>query len=338
MDFEKGALKNVKHTLIVLTLVVGLLFAAEPLWSVQGIVMTEAEASLLNVDEAATKEEINPEKRGNAFARALKAPFKAIGRLFGRGKKSDNKITRIREKDMQKFESAKVERINDSRTEKESPPPAPLASTADGATAHLERGRQLLESGDLNQAINELSTAASLDPTLGEAQNLLGIAYDRKGLKARASEAFQKAIHDKDAQPQHLNNLGYMLYKEGDYKEAIKYLKRAAKLAPDDQRIWNNLGLAQAQAGNFDDAYKSFAQAVGDFDGRLNVAARLERRGYQKEAIKHLEKALALRPDSTEVLGRLVSLYEATGQQQQAYLARGSLQLLSTVARVPVQK
>lgn len=321
-----------KHTLIGLALLIGFLLAVEPLRPVQGIVMTEAEVSMLNVGDGAATEGVKPEQRGNAFVRALKAPFKAIGRLFRRGKKTDSKITRISEKDAQNFESAKIARINDSRPEKESSPPVPPATATDGAQAHLERGRRLLESGDLNQAITELSTAASLDPTLGEAHKLLGIAYDRKGLKARALEAFQTAAHDKDDQALHLNNLGYLLYKEGDYKEAIKYLKRAVKLAPDDQRIWNNLGLAQVQAGKFNEAYKSFARAVGDFDGRLNVAARLERRGFQKDAIEHLEKAHALRPDSAEVLERLAILYESTGQKERAYFARSSLQLLRSVA------
>ncbi len=51
---------------------------------------------------------------------------------------------------------------------------------------YLERGRALLEEGRLNEAIAELSRAASLDPKLSQAHSLLAVAYDRKGLHDRA--------------------------------------------------------------------------------------------------------------------------------------------------------
>jgi Flp pilus assembly protein TadD len=292
--------------------------------------------------DSASYEQSYEGKRGNGFLRALKAPFKALGRLFGRGKnKNDGKLHRLTEKDVRKFESAKVNRITDSRNQPEPASriePPTDASAGDDAQAHLEVGRELLNNGELDWAISELSIAASLNPKLSEATNLLGIAYDRKGLRQRALDSLQTSVHAEADVPMHLNNLGYLLYKNGDYKGAIKYLKRAAKLAPNDQRIWNNLGLAQSQLGKFDDAYKSFAEAGGEFDGRLNVAARLERQGFAKEAIKHLEKARSLQPGSTEVLSRLANLYQSMGKKEEAEIARSSLRSLRTVAEAPIQK
>ena len=102
-------------------------------------------------------------KGGNKVARIFAAPFKAFGRLFSR--KDDNKVQRMSAKDVERFESVGVSRVDDART----PEPRRLA-LANSAKEHLANGRSYLLNGQLNEAITELSTAASLDPKLSEAQ------------------------------------------------------------------------------------------------------------------------------------------------------------------------
>jgi Flp pilus assembly protein TadD len=314
---------------------VALIFAVQPLQSVHGFLMTPTESAILNTpDTAATDAAAKPEGGGNGFLRALKAPFKAIGKLFSRGKKDNVKLERISEKDIKKFEA----QTSNAATSNQLTPAQKPVSTGTNAQEHMQRGRDLLNAGKLNEAIAELSTAASLDPKLGEAHTLLGIAYDRKGLAERAQDAFKTALHARDDEAMHLNNLGYLEYKNGEYDKAVKYLKRAAKLAPNDQRIWNNLGLAQTELGKFNDAYKSFARAAGEFNGHLNVAIRLENHGSTDEAIKHLEKALALEPNSRVVLTRLVSLYERAGKPERAEQARNALKASSVTNALAEKK
>ena len=130
----------------------------------------------------------------------------------------------------------------------------------------------------------------------------------------------------------HLNNLGYLLYRQGEYDDAIKNLKKAAKLSPDDARIWNNLVLVQIAAEKFDDAYKSSVHVLGEFDSRIKIADRLQSRGREKDAIKYLEKARIIRPDSADVLVRLESLYYHNGQEEKSLRARQALASLQTVA------
>lgn len=329
-----------KSPLRILFLTVALIFAVEPLQSVHGILLSAAESAMMNApDTPESVTSVKPEGRGNGFLRALKAPFKAIGRLFGRGKKNNVKLERISEKDAKKFESAPATHVNNATTVmKDSTAGNSAGSRETSALEHLEKGRALLNAGNLNAAIAELSAAASLDPKLGEAHTLLGVAYDRKGLPDRAQQSFETALHSPDDQAMHLNNLGYLEFKYGEYDKAIKYLKRAAKLSPDDQRIWNNLGMAQCGGEKFDDAYQSFAHAAGEFQGRLKVAAYLERQGFAKNAIKQLEKARKLRPDSTEALARLVVLYEGAGRTDDANEARTTLSTLRTVAAAPKQE
>src|SRR6185295_19018855 len=137
-----------------------------------------------------------------------------------------------------RFESVGVTRIEDARNQ-----PVKRDASSGSAREHLDTGRQLLLDGNYNEAISSLSLAVSLDPKLTEAHNLLGVAYDKKGFADRAKDSFERAVKlEEDAET--LNNLGFSLYQNGNYRAAVDRLKRAAKLAPTDERILNNLGLA----------------------------------------------------------------------------------------------
>lgn len=320
-----------KRSLVVVSLTLVLVISAVPTRPVSGVLMTPEEVALL---EAASQDvQDNQAKSGNGFVKVLKAPFKAIGRIFGiGGKKDENKLERLSRKDVKKFETVGSTRTVDARTtgfETAVVLPAENAAPVDPALAapaeNLERGRTLLNSGNVNDAIAVLSTAASADPKLHEAHNLLGVAYEMKGMRDRAFESFEKALKGDEQSGEYLNNVGYLYFKNGDYDKAAKYLKRAVKAAPNVQRYWNNLGLTQAQRAKFDEAYECFSRAVGEYEGHMNVANRSQAMGYDKTAIKHLEQARALRPATAEMLLRLVVLYKRTGNEQLATEANTAL-------------
>ena len=260
-----------------------------------------------------------PKKRGGGlFGKILKAPFKAVGRIFGRGD-DEGKLARMTEKDAERFESVGVQRVEDRDN------PRPAEAGGGSARECLERGRAYLEEGKLNEAVAELSRAASLDPRLAQAHSLLAVAYDRKGLHDRAQDSYRRAMNADDDDPQALNNLGYSLYLAGNYRAAVDKLKRAARLAPADARVLNNLALAQTRLGKYDDAYRNFARAGGEFNAHSNVAALLVRAGREERAVEHLEAARKLQPDSQNVLRQLAELYEHTGRADKANDARQTL-------------
>lgn len=323
-----------KRSLIVLSLTLVLVTSAVPVSPVQGVLMTPEEVEML--DAASQDTEESRQKGDNAFVRVLKFPVKAIGRLFGVGKKDDKKFQRLSRKDVEKFEAVGMSRVIDART---APDPAaasqenvPLDPALSSARENLERGRTLLNNGNVNDAVTALSTAASSDPKLHEAHSLLGVAYEAKGMRDRAFKSLGMAVKGDADNAEYLNNLGYLHFKNGNYDKAAKYLKRAVKVAPEVQRYWNNLGLIQAQRRNFDDAYECFVRAVGEFDGHMNVANRSQSMGYDKTAIKHLEQARALRPTTAEILLRLAVLYKRTGNEALAAEANTALVAVRALA------
>ena len=249
-------------------------------------------------------------KKGNKVVRALGAPFRAFGKLFGH--KDKNKLARITEKDAEQFESVGVTRVGEDRLADQK------KLISGSARDHLATGRAFLNDGQLNEAIGELSTAVSLDPKLAEAHSLLAMAFDQKGLHDRAKESYEKAIKAEPEDAQALNNLGFSLYQNGNYRAAVDRLKRAVKLAPKDERILNNLGLALCRLGKFDDAYKNFARAGGELNGRINTATMLERLGRDDEAIKYYEAARRIDPNNAIAEHRLLDLYQRAGRYAKA--------------------
>lgn len=306
-----------KRRIIAIFIAFVIAVAATAMWSASTTERDgDPDANVLEDSGSTAGNSATEKKSGNKVARILAAPFKAFGRLFSH----KDRVQRMSEKDSEKFESVGVSRVNDSRTAE----PAKLAA-ANSAKEHLSNGRSYLLNGQFNEAITELSTAASLDPKLTEAHNLLGVAYDKKGLADRAKESFERAVKVEPQDAQALNNLGFSLYQNGNYRAAVDRLKRAVKLAPTDDRILNNLGLALCRLGKFDEAYKNFARAAGPYTGNLNTARMLERFGRDDDAIKYYEAARQIEPDSSLALKRLGELYKRTGRIDPAQAADNPL-------------
>jgi tetratricopeptide (TPR) repeat protein len=310
-----------KRRIIAVLIALVLTIAATAMWSASTIQREgDPDAIVLEDSGAEAGNAEQPKKKGNKVVKVLAAPFKMFGRLFGGGDDT-NKVHRMTEKDAERFESAGVTRIEDANNK-----PVKRDTSQSSAKEHLEAGRAYLLEGNYNDAVTELSLAASIDPKLTEAHNLLGVAYDKKGFADRARDSFERAVKmDEDADT--LNNLGFSLYQNGNYRAAVDRLKRAAKLAPQDERILNNLGLAYCRLGKIDEAYKAFSRATGPLTGNLNIAKMLERFGREDDAIRYYEAARQIDPMNSFALRRLADLYQRVGRATDSEAARAALAL-----------
>ena len=311
--------RRIFAVLIAFVLTIG----ATAMWSASTI-QREGDADAIVLEDSGSEagSADQPKKKGNKVVKVLTAPFKAFGRLFGGGN-DQNKVYRMTEKDAERFETAGITKIEDARNQG-----TKRDTSSASAKEHLEIGREYLVAGRYSEAITELSMATSIDPKLTEAHNLLGVAYDKKGFGDRAKESFERAVKmEEDADT--LNNLGFSLYQNGNYRAAVDRLKRAAKLAPTDERILNNLGLAYCRLGKLDDAYKAFTRATGPLMGNLNVAKMLERFGREDDAIRYYEAARTIDPQNTFALRRLADLYQRVGRASESDGARAALALAS---------
>ena len=320
-----------KRRIIAIFIAFILTIAATAMWSASTI-EREGDPDANVLEDSGSEAGTVPERKkggGNKVVKVITAPFKAFGRLFGGGG-DDKKLQRMTEKDAERFVSVGVERVevggknNDKRI-----------SLTGSAQEHLEAGRRHLIEGRYNEAIAELSTAASLDPKLREAHNLLGIAYNEKGFGDRAKESFERAVKVDPEDVETLNNLGFALYQNGNYRAAVDKLKRAAKLAPTDERVLNNLGLSLCRLGKFDEAYKSFARAGGPLVGNLNIAKMLERFAREDDAIRYYENARQIDPTNSIALRRLADLYQRVGKTAESEAVRAVIAATQHASTTP---
>jgi Flp pilus assembly protein TadD len=92
-------------------------------------------------------------------------------------------------------------------------------------------GIMLCEQGRLQEAREVLKRLTRTAPDFVNGWNALGIALSREGKRKDASSAFQKSLSLDPENGYTLRNLGALMCRK-DPQEALRYLKRAAKLLP----------------------------------------------------------------------------------------------------------
>jgi DNA-binding response OmpR family regulator len=111
---------------------------------------------------------------------------------------------------------------------------APAAAPRGDAQPAIERGRDLLVAGRLDEAIAALEAASTADPFSAEAQHLLGKALRARGDHFGAMTALERAI---DLRPElfaALRSLAGIYLETGFRRKAAETLERAIRVAPDD--------------------------------------------------------------------------------------------------------
>lgn len=101
------------------------------------------------------------------------------------------------------------------------------------------------------------------------------------------------------------NQLGITLRQQGKWQEAIDEYNKALKVAPDDENLYYNLGMAYAEGKKFSDARKNMDEAM-TINDRLpyaspgiacNIGIVYLQSGARDKARRALEIALELKPD-----------------------------------------
>jgi protein O-mannosyl-transferase len=118
------------------------------------------------------------------------------------------------------------------------------------------------------------------------------------------------------------NNLGLALAECGRFDEATPHFQKALELKPDHADAHNNLGAALIRSGHVDEAIAEYRKALEnkpDLDAaHHNLGIALAGRGQFDEAIAHYEKALEFKPQSAEVHNHFGQALAGLGQCDEA--------------------
>lgn len=177
----------------------------------------------------------------------------------------------------------------------------------DYASAHTGLGLALLDGGERRQGMRHLERAVELAPRSAQAQAALGVALDQTGRSEEGLTHLEqaRALRPRDARI--LNNLGVAYLRSGDPERAEPLLRAALREDTRDQSLRaNNLGMALALQGRFEEALDSFRRGGSEQAARNNLGYAHFVRGEYERAIAEYERALVVGGEaSVEVVRNL---------------------------------
>jgi Flp pilus assembly protein TadD len=122
------------------------------------------------------------------------------------------------------------------------------------ASAFVNLGNVAAESGRLDDAVAAYGEAVRLEPSSVEHRISLGNALDARGERARALTEYRAALETDPRNADAHLHLGIALAQAGQLEEALRHLENAARLAPDDEIVLQNLARAYRLSGRSDRA------------------------------------------------------------------------------------
>ena len=175
-----------------------------------------------------------------------------------------------------------------------------LAVGAESAVAHYNLGHELLNSGQVDEAMTQFRDALQLDPGNADATMDLGIAHAHRGELTQATNWLRQAVQLDPNYPKARVNLALALLQLGDTAGAAQQCTAAIRLDAANVSAWSSLGIAMSAQGRSDEAVYDYAKALAidpDFaQARLYLGREWLKRGQYADAVSNLDAAVRLLP------------------------------------------
>jgi tetratricopeptide (TPR) repeat protein len=156
-----------------------------------------------------------------------------------------------------------------------------------------------LSDGNLTAARSKLNRVLSQQPGNLRAEFLLARVEEKAGSREEAAKLYRAVIDCNPSHAQALNNLAFGLIADHP-DEALEYAQRAVGAAPEDPATQDTLGWVYYRKGNYRSAIRYLRSAVDKEPTairRLHLSLTYARLGDRLEAQKNLRVALELDPN-----------------------------------------
>jgi tetratricopeptide (TPR) repeat protein len=133
------------------------------------------------------------------------------------------------------------------------------------AEFHFQHGVTAERAGDRAGAENHFRACLALDDQFSPALNYLGYMWAEKGQNlAEAEEFIRRALEQEPENAAYLDSLGWVLYQQGRYQEALSHLERAMAHSADDPdpTVHEHLGDLYDKLGRRAEAIASWERAM----------------------------------------------------------------------------
>src|SRR4030095_9972241 len=119
-----------------------------------------------------------------------------------------------------------------------------LAVTPPNLLIEHNLGLAMGDSGRYAEAAVHFEKALQMDPNFYDGLVGLGVTREFQGRLPEAIQYFQAAIHSQPNTPKAHVQLGHALWKQNDHQAALEEMRRASQLAPEDEDIRADFGIA----------------------------------------------------------------------------------------------
>lgn len=218
----------------------------------------------------------------------------------------------------------------------------------------LEKGQTALDAGDYNGVIEAVEEAKGINSEAPEAYVLESSYYMQRGDYEQTKEALDYAIeHDDDFSGDDGRyaaylNMGNYLYQMNQSEEALDYFLKSEAIDDSDPAIYNAIGLAYVDLGDYDKGGEAFDQALTLSDNYFyaygNLAMMHLEQGKVEQALNEINLAMNMNaavPEFYIIKGRIeealdnneeafstyTSAVDRFGDYGRAYYYRGQLLL-----------
>lgn len=127
---------------------------------------------------------------------------------------------------------------------------------------HRARGIVLLNTQNLEEALQEFQTALTINKNIPDLNLYLGITYKSLGDYNQAQEALLAAYALNPTDTVALTELSRAFFGDGRYPQAAQYAEEAVKVDPEDPRLYGNLGIIYYRQEDYNKAIDTLAFAV----------------------------------------------------------------------------
>jgi tetratricopeptide (TPR) repeat protein len=198
-----------------------------------------------------------------------------------------------------------------------------LAKKPNYTPALLTSGIIFTQMGDFAKARDSYEKALAVDPSSIPALNNLAYIYSEKLSNLdRAAELARKAHELIPTEPSVADTLGWVLYRQGKYQEAVDLLAQSAAKAPENGEIQYHFGMANYMMGRSEEARAALEKAVAsprDFAGKDEAKSHLSLLSQGgSTSLADLEKFAKEKPNDPVALTRLAAAYAKEGSAAKA--------------------
>ena len=186
----------------------------------------------------------------------------------------------------------------------------------------LALAHSYLWSGQSKNVLDVYHEILAIDPDSAEADMIAGEALDEMKDNAGATQMFRNAVNANPREPNVHFGLGYLLWSQKIYPEAMSEFK--AELANDPDHFQATLYLADShiQMNQFDEAQILLERAVrmepSAALAHLDLGIVYTEADRKEDALRELTQAGKLTPSDVNVHWRLGRLYRSMGRKEEA--------------------